>query len=581
MQNLKKIICSIIILTLIATFGLVFAEDDENLRFADIPEGHWAEKSIYELRSLKITDGIGKNKFGLGLTINRGEFVAFLVKLMKWGLVCPEEGNFADNMDKNKWYYSYVETALEHGVILKDTENFRGDEPITREEMAMMIVRTLGYDCLSQQLTYLLKPFEDIEQNTGYITIAKDFGIINGVGNNKFKPYDKATREEAAAMMMRMYQKLNMSMNRLHGFYAIRSAHQTDMIKSLNSVGFGWSRLEYDAKSKKVFLNITRKNNNDFAVPAGFSQPLKMAEENKVGTMLMVYADNYMVSFDEKKPSMPLIEYLATDSEACKEVIKSIVDQVNSTVSEGITAGFDGAVIDFESLRGENSKEAFNSFLAELRLELDKNDKKLYVAVHPARRPGQTYYDGYDYKTIGSIADKVILMAHDYNAKQLTDIEMENGYTITPLTPIDEIYYALKSITDKYTGVQDLDKIMVQLSFDSAQWKLKEGKVINKYPYNPGYEAIRQRLLMDDVTINYSSLFENPYAAFYDSKDDTQNIIWYEDSRSIKAKMKLMKMFGIKEVSLWRLGNIPNCEDIGSKKIYLDIWQQILDLNEQ
>ena len=581
MQNLKKIISSIIILTLIATFGLVFVDYDENLRFTDIPKGHWAEKSIYELRSLKITDGIGENKFGLGITIKRSEFVAFLVKLMKWELVCPEEGNFADNMDKNKWYYSYIETAMEHGVILKDTENFRGEEPITREEMAMMIVRALGYDSLSQQLTYLPKPFEDIEQYTGYITIAKDFGIINGVGNNQFKPYDKATREEAAAMMMRMYQKLNMPMNRLHGFYAIRSAHQADMIKSLNSVGFGWSRLEYDAESKKVFLNITRKNNNEFAIPAGFSQPLKMAEENKVGAMLMVYANNYMVSFDEKKPSMPLIEYLITDPEAGKEVIKSIVDQVNSTVSEGITAAFDGVVIDFENLRGENSKEAFNSFLEELRLEFDKNDKELYVAVHPARRPGLAYYDGYDYKTIGNIADKVILMAHDYNAKQLTDIEIENGYTITPLTPINEIYYALKSITNKDTGVQDLDKIMVQISFDSAQWKLKDGKVLNKYPYNPDYESIRQRLIMDDVAINYSHIFENPYATFYEIKDDTQNIIWYEDSRSIKAKMKLMKMFGIKEVSLWRLGNIPNYENIGSKKIYLDIWQQIIDMNEK
>lgn len=581
MHNLKRIISTIIILTLIVTFSLVFARDDVNLSFADIPKGHWAEKSIYELRSLKITDGIGENKFGLGLTINRSEFAAFLVKLMKWELIYPEKGSFADNMDKNKWHYPYVETALKHGVILKDTENFRVDEPITREEMAMMIVRALGYDNLSKQLSYLPKPFEDIGQNTGYITIAKDFGIINGVSNNLFKPYDKATREQAAAMMVRMYEKLNMPIDRLHGFYAIRSVQQADMIKSLDSAGFGWSRLEYDAESKNVFLNITRKNNNEYAIPTGFSQPLKIAEENRVDTMLMVFANNDMVSFDSGKPGMPLVEYVITNPEAGKEVIKSIIGQINSTVSEGIIAGFDGVVIDFENLRGENAKEAFNKFLADLRLELDKNDKELYVAVHPARRPGQAYYDGYDFKTIGKMADRVILMAHDYNAKQLTDAEMQNGYTMTPLTPIDEIYYALKAITDKDTGVQDLDKILVQLSFDSAQWKIKDGKVINRYPYNPDYEAIKKRLLMEDVTINYSQLFENPYASFYDGKDETHNIIWYEDSRSIKAKINLMKMFGIKGVSLWRLGNIPNNEDMGAKKIYLGVWQQILGSYEK
>ena len=32
-----------------------------------------------------------------------------------------------------------VETALKYGTILKDAEDFRPDEPTTREEMAIMI----------------------------------------------------------------------------------------------------------------------------------------------------------------------------------------------------------------------------------------------------------------------------------------------------------------------------------------------------------------------------------------------------------------------------------------------------------
>ena len=52
--------------------------------------------------------------------------------------------------------------------------------------------------------------------------------------------------------------------------------------------------------------------------------------------------------------------------------------------------------------------------------------------------------------------------------KKLNNTEMESGYTITPLSPINEIYYALKSITDIYTGVQDLNKIWLQISYDSV-----------------------------------------------------------------------------------------------------------------
>ncbi len=611
--GLKRIITIILIptLLLLPLFTILtlfsdtsFANEDITTysRFSDVPENYWAFKAIHDLRSLKVTDGIGNNQFGLGLTIKRSEFVAFLAKLMKWELISPEKGSFADNMDTTKWYYAFVETALKYGTILKDAEDFRPDEPTTREEMAIMIVRTLGYDTLANQLTYLDNPFDDVYKNTEYITIARDFGIIKGVGNNSFKPFATAKREEAAAMMMRMYEKLNYPINELHAFYAIRSAHQVEMFSSLDSVGFGWSRLEYDYDTNEVILNTTRKYDNEYAIPDGFSSPLNWAKENNVSTQLMVYANNDELVNIETEASIPLLEYVLTNSEIRKQVISSIVQHVNNTIKNDISVSFDGVVIDFEGMKGELLRQSFNEFLSELRQGLDKSNdnssnmingkgndnssntannsisnKLLYVTVHPKMQPGQEYFDGYDYRTIGEVADKVILMAHDYYAKKLNNTEMESGYTITPLSPINEIYYALKSITDIYTGVQDLNKIWLQISYDSVQWKLKDGKVINSYPYSPDYESIRQRLLTD-VTMNYSNLYRNPYISFFDDRDETHNVLWYEDSRSVEAKIKLAKMFGIKGISLWRLGNIPDYEEADTaKKIYMDVWQKVID----
>jgi spore germination protein YaaH len=611
--GLKRIIIIILIptLLLLPLFTILtlfsytaFANEDITTysRFSDVPENHWAFKAIHHLRSLKITNGIGNNQFGLGLTIKRSEFVAFLAKLMKWELISPEKGSFADNMDTTKWYYAFVETALKYGTILKDAEDFRPDEPTTREEMAIMIVRTLGYDTLANQLTYLDNPFDDVYKNTEYITIARDFGIIKGVGNNSFKPFATAKREEAAAMMMRMYEKLNYPINELHAFYAIRSAHQVEMFSSLDSVGFGWSRLEYDYDTNEVILNTTRKYDNEYAIPDGFSSPLNWAKENNVSTQLMVYANNDELVNIETEASIPLLEYVLTNSEIRKQVISSIVQHVNNTIKNDISVSFDGVVIDFEGMKGELLRQSFNEFLSELRQGLDKSNdnssnmingkgndnssnttnnsisnKLLYVTVHPKMQPGQEYFDGYDYRTIGEVADKVILMAHDYYAKKLNNTEMESGYTITPLSPINEIYYALKSITDIDTGVQDLNKIWLQISYDSVQWKLKDGKVINSYPYSPDYESIRQRLLTD-VTMNYSNLYRNPYISFFDDRDETHNVLWYEDSRSVEAKIKLAKMFGIKGISLWRLGNIPDYEEADTaKKIYMDVWQKVID----
>lgn len=82
---------------------------------------------------------------------------------------------------------------------------------------------------------------------------------------------------------------------------------------------------------------------------------------------------------------------------------------------------------------------------------------------------------------------------------------------------------------------------------------------------------------MEDVTINYSDRYQNPYATFFDANDETQNVIWYEDSRSIRAKVDVAKMFGIQGVSLWRLGNIPDFQENDNKEIYLDVWGHILE----
>ena len=85
---------------------------------------------------------------------------------------------------------------------------------------------------------------------------------------------------------------------------------------------------------------------------------------------------------------------------------------------------------------------------------------------------------------------------------------------------------------------------------------------------------------MDEVEISYSERLQNPYASFYDSSDDTQNVIWYEDSRSVTDRIKLAKMFGIGGISLWRLGTIPDYENTVNENLYLDVWQRILNERE-
>ena len=258
-----------------------------------------------------------------------------------------------------------------------------------------------------------------------------------------------------------------------------------------------------------------------------------------------------------KESSSPQI----INDEAMREEAASVISEaIIGGIGEEQRAVFDGVVIDFEALRGAESRANFNAFLQTLTDDLDGHDKLLYVAVHPQRRDGQAYYDGYDYKAIGSMADKVILMAHDYNAKRLSESDMARGVTSTPLTPVEEIYYALYAVTDADLGVEDHSKIVLQLNLATAQWKLRDGAVTNSTPFTPYNSVLRSRVI-NGAEHCYSERYENPYIVFFNEEDQTDNIAWYENERSIAAKIELAKLFGISGLSIWRLGLIPDFED--------------------
>lgn len=470
-------------------------------------------------------------------------------------------------------------------MVLKEAGSFNPDKLITRAEIAEAIVRTLGYGELAGQLKYIPSQFADVTAGAEYTNMVKDFGISNGADGVNFLPGSTAKKEEAVAMLIRMYQRLNSDLKELHAFYAIKSYDQVGMIQSLDSVSFGWSRLEYDQGSSTFSVAVTKGGDSDFFIPEGYSEPINMARQGNKPVQLNLYASNdKRVLNPENGEQLGMVERLLVDGDAQSQVIAQVVQALNNSQAKYDYVSFDGVVVDFENLRGEKLKKLYNEFLQKLKAELVKNSKKLYVAVHPKRGNGQAYYDGYDYRVIGEIADRVILMAHDYNAVSLTESEMAAGYNDTPLTPISEIYYALKAVSDKDTGVSDLSKVWLQISFDTVQWKMSEGKIVNQTAFRPSYAQIIDRIRNNEpgseLNMKYSERLQNPWFTYHNSSDGTENIIWYEDTRSVNAKITLAKMFGINGISLWRLGNIPDFEDSEGNISNLDVWEKIKEQRE-
>ena len=210
MKFLQRFIACLLILLLFAAPARAAAAT-----FSDVPSTHWAYANVMRAAELGLVGGIGGGKFGLGQNITRAQYATMLCRLMGWSTLNPAQGSFDDNQDRSAWYYSAIETAAANGAIAKYSRTCKPDEPLKREEMAVMTLRALGYgDGVLAGMVQNDCTFSDTTTNRGYIALADRMGFMSGVGGGKFSPRTVSTREQAATVLLRVYDRLHASVTR-------------------------------------------------------------------------------------------------------------------------------------------------------------------------------------------------------------------------------------------------------------------------------------------------------------------------------------------------------------------------------
>lgn len=381
----------------------------------------------------------------------------------------------------------------------------------------------------------------------------------------------------------------------LHAFYPAQmslSDQTKKYIDSLNSISFSWGRL-YEDLSQGVNTTLGESGNTMFYYPDDYIEVLKYAKSKGKSIQLSIFSDSVnagkILPFNEQR----------------EKAVDAIVDLIKSDVGNGEKIYFDGVVIDFEGLQDKNPNGKqetvngqtmsgwYNQFLKELKGKLAAINKKMFVAVNPLLN-----YTGYDYKVISEVADKMIVMAHDYEpVTKLTKAQVLDytGYNspnpIDSLAPIKKIQLAMEDVK-KYVSKANLNKVMLQISFDAAQWRfqIEKGSTWSKTKKQntslearntPTYQMINSRIQNKDgigkgITYGYNNELQSPFIEYLNSADNTQNIILYENSKSVKAKIDMVKKYGLGGISLWSLANVPDYTDARAKTYGLDVWSSIL-----
>ncbi len=176
--------------------------------YTDVPADCWCADSIARATELGLFQGLGDGRFGRGEPITRAAFITALVRLFGWNAELPADGSFTD-ASPGSWYYAAVETAYANGAVAASDHAFRPGDNISRGEMVTMLVRGLGYTALAGTISTYSSPFTDVSANKGFISIAYDMALVDGVGDGRFDPNGHATREQAAVLLVRVYDLLH------------------------------------------------------------------------------------------------------------------------------------------------------------------------------------------------------------------------------------------------------------------------------------------------------------------------------------------------------------------------------------
>ncbi|UWG97873.1 glycosyl hydrolase family 18 protein [Dehalobacter sp. DCM] len=197
-----------------------------------------------------------------------------------------------------------------------------------------------------------------------------------------------------------------------------------------------------------------------------------------------------------------------------------------------------GLDIDFEYIYPAD-RENYNNFLRRVVNTLRPLGYSVTTALAPKLSAEQkgVLYEAHDYPVHGALADHVILMTYEW------------GYTYSPpkaVAPLNEV----RKVLNYAVSAIPRQKIFMGIPNYGYDWTL---------PYVTGTAAktISNTAAVDlartkGTMIQYDATAQSPTLTYYEA--GKKHEVWFEDARSIYAKLTLAHEFRLGGVSYWTIG---------------------------
>ncbi len=212
---------------------------------------------------------------------------------------------------------------------------------------------------------------------------------------------------------------------------------------------------------------------------------------------------------------------------------------INNIINVMREKGYYGINVDFERISPQN-RQLYNNFLRRLVDALRPLNYVVSTALAP--KPEETltgaWHGAHDYRAHGEIVDFVIIMTYEWG--------WSGGppYAVAPVDLVEDVIrYA--------TSVMPSRKIIMGMPLYGYNWTL---------PFDPQRWARRIspqdaiRLAAEQgAEIRFDEQTQTPTFRYTDAAG-AQHEVWFEDARSIRAKLLLVNKYDLRGVSYWLLG---------------------------
>lgn len=212
---------------------------------------------------------------------------------------------------------------------------------------------------------------------------------------------------------------------------------------------------------------------------------------------------------------------------------------ISSILSTMRSKGYQALDVDFEFVLAQDA-QAYAAFITRLRQTLSPLGYPVIVALAPKTSADQRglLYEGHNYRLLGKAADAVLLMTYEW------------GYTygppmaVAPLPNVRRVVeYALSEIP--------ANKILLGIPNYGYDWPLpfvqgtsKATSISNQYAVTLASN--------NGVEISYDSAAQAPFFRYRDAAGQ-EHEVWFEDARSIRAKLSLISRYSLLGAGYWNL----------------------------